>query len=1259
MPLYLKDESDESTQGIFSNFWKKLLATIGYGTKSTLKYGTLGVLGTGLSPALITGAVLYGLYKSPDYLIKSRRMDAANKKAVENQEINQYIRALDFFVFNLRRSMLGKEVFKRDNTTSIKNALNACSAWIKITRKKPILESLYKQKLEEFEKNNDLDNYAKWAKYSIGFSASRTKGQEEQNWFNRFTKDKDRDEIKNIICSESMLYYQDYIETLETVIFLYKLVHYKYSTFLIKKRCILSQGEHINASNTQKNLFQTKRWNDSELIKTNEYFNQFKNKLEEIRTNIVNNSDIVEKNIKENARLKYGYINNDDTIRLILEGMPSRLMDNEVDCKLVKNSTWYDSYENLVLQQQIPDVALVEFLDEGNNEGKFNIKGLREFKEFQTCKDENGKIIQDVEGIDKYFKRLELYVDKLKNIRTNQRYILDSLSEIINEMVDWIEKKADSDSELNKTDNKNQYQSQNKFSYADTKLADLMNKFIFIEKYVSPDELNNIKNKLIDIVFKTEEFKNYKGNTTYFGKDQKPLKRKSIIQIEKDIYDFTNELLIQKVGAPEGKLDIGIEYGKKELDKRIQSSMNRCANVRENINRPWALDWKEKYIPLYSLLNKRKSKLTEEILQKGFEEYKQNKGTSHPLGLWQTTMTTINDIKYYLLVNGEYKLATNINDDNKQLYASMGKLYKKEDDKYVLVSKYEKQKDIDNRLIESFNKTQEIKGDISTVNNTISNLTNQITMNVGDDSDITEAQAAYYAQNIYDYIPAHVIKWGKDLALKGFKWSDTLKKMGIENPYDLLFYLVNKKGSIKTNTIILEKDINLIDSKNELKTIIEVHATNIKGAILKNNDLAKQIFYSDYNEKINISNPIINSWIDYYVETQILNNSNYFIFILINYFFGEYSNSYKTELQLGDVSRRELKIYENELNRIEDEFLNKINSYIKKRQLTKYDNVNNLRNQIDKNFLIEKIYLKRIINIGHEYALKLKTPISNMYSKGDNNKFIFNPLKEVIDKMNPGLNKIKDYNQFYKPNGFILPKDDTNKLYNYIKDNNNLFELKNTVFPKNVPELKIQSLDFLYYQVRLAITQWNKSVTEGYSLYGDDIKNAKDKNEKIAEKYYEHKDDPIEGTNFTFGYIVIDLLREKSAYWKYVDNTNPLIASQFNAPDTDFDALGRIPTYSGSNIPLKARVLIAKALHDDFKKVSGSNNNPTKKSNGETENHQKLVTVGNTILKKLTSLSTGTTSFYQSDEEKQENKNTNSNKKQNQNNQNQNQKKNK
>ncbi len=606
-------------------------STIGNVASSTILPGiakgalAVGTTTLGALPAapIVIAASAVAAYKTIDYTIKTdaSRFDKKYKKILEDQEINQYIRALDHFLFRIKESMRGMSKFNK--LTNLTTQDNYCKLYLKVSRKKPIFDGLFKEFLKqqlESKDSNAAQKFIEFSKYNVGFSNTLAKRQEVEYKYNAWQfRDKEKNELRDELCKKALKYYEQYIGVLEMAIFLYKLVHYKYSVFLLNKRCISKDSKNANARSSIK-YFDTQRWKnavaESQKDVDNRYISGFNKFLKDIKTK---GEEILE---------KPGYSDIKEMVKGEGIGIYQLNIDNKEDCKKIAGSAWIDGYVELVLNKyhRMPDIALLERTS--GETSAFKIKALRDFDKLKSCPKNEAKNYNEKQTekstffTDNTIKDMRSFIDGFKDIsvpsgkndhigimgiRKQQIYIMDYLGEIIDSLVEWVQIIPDK-TDINKIEELNKQKKANRFNYSSMKLNELVQTFVFIEKYIDESHFKQYINVFTEIIYgKDIDFKSFNihkqadgelvyNDKQYFDNKGQPIKRMGLIQLD---------IEINKVLSAYGNAS------KEDTDRVLNKYYIECHGGIVD-DKPWAKSWQDKYLPDFlSYKNSKKQALTE------------------------------------------------------------------------------------------------------------------------------------------------------------------------------------------------------------------------------------------------------------------------------------------------------------------------------------------------------------------------------------------------------------------------------------------------------------------------------------------------------------------------------------------------------------------------------------------------------------------------------------------------------------------------
>jgi hypothetical protein len=1071
-------------------------STIGNVASSTILPGiakgalALGTTSLGALPAapLVIAASAVVAYKTIDYTIKTdaSRFDKKYKKILEDQEINQYIRGLDHFLFRIKESMRGMSKFNQ--FTNLTTHDNYCKLYLKVSRKKPIFDGLFKeildaqlknirelQKRKEYKiknqpKDAELKNiedqlkaaeqkFIDFNKYSVGFSNKLSKKQEVQYKHEAWQfRDKEKNELRDSLCEEALKYYEQYIGVLEMAIFLYKLVHYKYSVFLLNKRCIRKDSKNANAPSYIK-YFDTQRWKnaiaESQKDKKNRYVSGFNDIFDNIKAKGA-----------DEFFIRPGY---DDIKNMVEEkgtGIYQLNIDNKEDCKTIAGSAWIDGYVELVLNKyhRMPDVALLERT--AGQTSAFKIMGLRDIEQFKKCpKDATQNYNKDVPN--SFYNRIitNTYIKPfldgksinsesdhkgLLEIRKQQIYIMDYLGEIIDSLVEWVQVIPDKN-DINAINEINKNKKMNRFNYGTMKLNELIKNFVFIERYIDKSHFDLYTDAFAEIIYgKDIDFKSFNihkgvdGSLDYNDKqyydicgNKIPIKRMGLIQLDIEI----NKLL-----SAYGKAD------KEDSDRELKKYYDTCGE-----NKPWAKSWQDKYLPDFlSYKNSKKQALTE---IKDFEEQIKKVNYSTIGSTYHSTSDISLPLdELYIIENGNYKRSKYNKMNNQPPADDKTKYYEKRG--ITFVEWNTKESGLSNlsqlslptnsyNLYSSSSSTSSLSTGQNIVNLEVATFNAAIESNVKTTIETLKSlkiqesiPITYYNYKIWNVIDALYILIGNEKE----KYSKAYTDLITDNKLKL------KDDDKKKFKEIYEKYMNLTDKQKNPNfwTSIVKYTFKYDNSIPENKD----------NTRFNITNQFLESWIPKYVhETSITDKEDLDI---IRYYLTNAFNPDATKRNI--FISKEIGYLDNKLKNRYAEFVSKIwkdyDAFITKYRTLEWIKIDEADKK-DKFNKIKKIYYEHLIKTSKDIASK-KTDVYKTIKNS-------NVLKPIIEKLNPNINKTP-------PSGA------------------DIMEVLNTFLDQNETELLIQyisekGIDLSLSDLRFGMTQWHPGLVVISENCGGDKQN--------------------------------------------------------------------------------------------------------------------------------------------------------------------------
>lgn len=537
-------------------------------------------------------------------------------------KINQYIRSLELFIDRLEKTYGDK---------------TKCQEYTNILRKKDILNHFYDDKLNKFKGSTDQkSDYARFFKYNIGTNSAALNSLEQQKYISDIDKI-DKKEIIEQICSDVESYYKNYIQTLKTAVNLYKIVHYKYSTQLISRRCILQKDNKglknkilypETFRNTDIRFYESNRWtNISKSItdELNRIFNQ-PNKDDNWVKNIdfnISDDDLDNLSTKINIQRPSENINGINTFSKyettnINDPLYSEFvkngnyliaqLDSRDDCSKFNNtdkSVWINSSWDLTVRNIVPPIVHFKKGSSDNTGSGSAFVSLLDYNEF------NKENTEDCKNLFSQFSSNNEYLTQFNKIMMQQKYIMNTLGNIIDKMVDWVQ--------IDDTTDKLE---ENEF----LKISELNKRFMFLEKYTddilkekdessNTEKLSNIEKELLDIIIKDANYTNSDG-TTNKDSNNNIVRRWSIYHMELEILKL---ILLQ--------YNSNIKFKEEQDESFNKPSYQACSYIQKINTEQIKKGFLDTYIPVVSGINR---KMTKAQIDKSILSRKENlnKGTS-------------------------------------------------------------------------------------------------------------------------------------------------------------------------------------------------------------------------------------------------------------------------------------------------------------------------------------------------------------------------------------------------------------------------------------------------------------------------------------------------------------------------------------------------------------------------------------------------------------------------------------------------------
>ena len=537
-------------------------------------------------------------------------------------KINQYIRSLELFIDRLEKTYGDK---------------TKCQEYTNILRKKDILNHFYDDKLNKFKGSLDQkSDYARFFKYNIGTNSAALNSLEQQKYISDIDKI-DKKEIIEQICSDVESYYKNYIQTLKTAVNLYKIVHYKYSTQLISRRCILQKDNKglknkilypETFRNTGTHFYESNRWtNISKSItdELNRIFNQ-PNKDDNWVKNIdfnISDDDLDNLTTKINIQRPSENINGINTFSKyettnINDPLYSEFvkngnyliaqLDSRDDCSKFNNtdkSVWINSSWDLTVRNIVPPIVHFKKGSSENTGSGSAFVSLIDYNEF------NKENTEDCKNLFSQFSSNNEYLTQFNKIMMHQKYIMNTLGNIIDKMVDWVQ--------IDDTTDKLE---ENEF----LKISELNKRFMFLEKYTDDilkekdessniEKLSNIEKELLDIIIKDANYTNSDG-TTNKDSNNNIVRRWSIYHMELEILKL---ILLQ--------YNSNIKFKEEQDESFNKPSYQACSYIQKINTEQIKKGFLDTYIPVVSGINR---KMTKAQIDKSILSRKENlnKGTS-------------------------------------------------------------------------------------------------------------------------------------------------------------------------------------------------------------------------------------------------------------------------------------------------------------------------------------------------------------------------------------------------------------------------------------------------------------------------------------------------------------------------------------------------------------------------------------------------------------------------------------------------------